>query len=67
MSTKSSKKDRRINALNAAAHKANVLAAAAADRHARDFTAMFSIDAPVENLQPTSQYIDDLVAVKESK
>jgi len=56
-------KDRRISALNAATHRANVLAAAAADRHARSFAEMFSIDAPVANLQPTSQYIDDLAAI----
>lgn len=55
-------KARRINAANVAAHRANVLAAAAADRHARDFTSMFSISAPVENLQPSAQYLADLAA-----
>lgn len=54
------KKEARRKAINAAAHKANVLAAAAADRHAKAFTAMFSIDAPASNLQPTAQYLADL-------
>jgi len=55
-------RDRRIQAMNARSHRANVEAAAAADRHARDFTAMFSITAPVEALKPTAAYLADVLA-----
>jgi hypothetical protein len=54
------KKNKRIAALNAAAHRENVLAAAAADRHAKSFSEMFSISAPVESLRPTAEYLADL-------
>ena len=57
---KQSNRNRRITALNARNHRANVEIAAAADRHARSFTAMFSIAAPVEALAPTAQYLNDL-------
>ena len=55
-----SNKSRRIEAANRAAHKANVEAAAAADRHARSFTAMFSIASDASALEPTDQYLADL-------
>ncbi len=48
---KTSSQDLRIAAINRADHRASVLAAAAADRHAKSFTAMFTIDAPVDNLE----------------
>lgn len=43
---------------NALARLAEI--AKANDRHAKDFTKMFSIDAPVEALSPTDQYLADL-------
>jgi hypothetical protein len=57
-----SKKDRRIRAVSAATHRANVLAAAAADRHARDFTVMFSISAPVQSMKPSTSYLASLAS-----
>jgi hypothetical protein len=57
---KANNRNRRIVAINAASHRRSVEAAAAADRHARDFTAMFSIGSPVEALEPSGQYLADL-------
>ena len=53
-------RSRKLAALNASAHRANVEAAAAADRHARDFSKMFSISADVESLKPSAAYLTDL-------
>jgi hypothetical protein len=64
MKTKTtSSQNRRIAAINAAAHRTNVEAAAAADRHARSFSEMFAIDSSIDSLTPTAQYLDDLVVV----
>ena len=60
MKTKTTSRNRRIAAMNAATHRANVEAAAAADRHARSFSEMFAIDAPIEALEPSSQYLTDI-------
>jgi hypothetical protein len=57
---KASKHSRRIEVMKAAEHRANVEAAAAADRHARDFTAMFSINSPSEAMEPSAQYLADI-------
>ena len=54
------RRNRQIAALNASAHRANVEAVAAADRHAKSFSEMFAIDAPAENLNPSAQYLADL-------
>jgi hypothetical protein len=53
-------KSRRLQAINAAEHRANVEAAAAADRHARDFSRMFAITSSLEDLAPTASYLEDL-------
>lgn len=55
-----SNRSRRLEAISRAAYRRNVEAAAAADRHARDFSSMFSISAPVESLEPTVDYLADL-------
>ena len=54
------RKSARLAAMNAATHRANVEAAAAADRHARDFTSMFSINSDTAALEPTASYLNDL-------
>jgi hypothetical protein len=61
---KTSKQDRRIAAINAANHRSNIEAAAAADRHARSFAEMFSINAPVGSLTPSDEYLADLEKIR---
>ncbi len=64
---KTSSQDQRITAINRAEHRANVLTAAAADRHAKSFTAMFTIGAPVDNLKlddgDLHAYLEDVAAM----
>jgi hypothetical protein len=55
-----SRKSAQHAAIRAAAHRTNVEAAAAADRHARDFTAMFAISVPAAAMTPSAQYMTDL-------
>jgi hypothetical protein len=57
---KTDRKSARLAAITAAAHHANVEAAAAADRHVRDFTRMFSIVSDATALEPTDSYLADL-------
>jgi hypothetical protein len=63
---KTSKKDRRIAAVNAASRRSNVEAAAAADRHARDFSTLFSISSPVSVLDgDLNSYLSDAALAAE--